>query len=93
MGKLGGFIEKYVLYHEAFDSAQRCLDVLGVGVGLSDVFALTVEPFKVPIQSRIKHVWNAQAGFRIERYVPLALEELPRCGIRNMPVTGQFMRK
>ena len=66
MGIFGSFIEKNILHHQAVKLRQRLGDVLGIRIGLNDVFALAIHAFELPRQRGIEHVWNAQTRLRVE---------------------------
>ncbi len=93
VGIVGGLVEEEVMHDHAFHRRQRRHHMLGVGVGLQDVFALHVEAHERAFDRSVEHVGNAQARFRIELDVPHRLELVAHGVARDMPVAGEFMRE
>ncbi len=93
MGVLGGFIQEQILHYHAFHRRQCCRDMLGIRIGLNDIFAFAIQPKETAIERGFKHVGNAQTRFWIERHAPGLFKLGADGGIGNMPIARQFMRE
>ena len=93
MGVLGRLVEEDVLHDDAFHLRQRFGHVLGVGVGLDDVFALAVQGLEFAIEGGFEHVGDAQARLGVQRHAPGALEQAARGGVGDVAVAGQLVRE
>ena len=93
VGKGGGLVEEQVLHDDAVHCRQCCLDVLGVGVGLGDVFALNEQAPVAAIEGGIKHVGDAEPWLGIERDAPGGIEAAAHGAIRHMAIARQFVRE
>jgi hypothetical protein len=54
MGVFGRLVQEEILNHDAFHRRQAGRDVLGVGVGLDDVFALDRERLEAAADSNAR---------------------------------------
>ena len=93
MGKFGGLVEKNVLHHQTFERGQRRFNMVGIGIGVSDVFALHIEPTERSVERRIEHVGDAQARFMIERDTPLFFKQATDRVVGNMAIARQLVRE
>src|SRR5882672_11807915 len=93
MREAGGLVEEQVLHDDTFHFAHRGGDVQRIGIGLRKILALYVHALEAAIERRLEHVWNAQARISEQIHTPRGLEELTGLGIRNVPVTAEFMRE
>lgn len=93
MGKHRGLVQEQVLHDQAFEGAQRGLDVLGIRIRLRDILALAIQSLEMTIERGIQHVRNTQTGLAIEFDIPLGLETSAHRGVRHMPVAGKFVRE
>ena len=88
-----GLVEEEILHDDAFHRPQARGDVLRVGVGLGDVFALDVEPLERAVDRLVDHVGNAQARLVAERHAPQRLEHLARRVVGDVAVAGELVRE
>ena len=93
VGEARRLVEEQVLHDNAFHRLKAGGHVLGVGIGLKDVFALDVNAFERPIDCGIEHVGDPQARLLVERHAPVFLEQLPRRIDGNVPIARELMRE
>ena len=67
--------------------------MLGVGVGLHDVFALAVQAQKRAVHGSVKHIGDAQTWFGAQGHAPSAFKQ-SACGrVRDVTVAWQLVRE
>ena len=93
MGVFRRLVQEQVLDDDAFHRGEARRDVLGVRIGLGDVFALHIESLEAAADRVVEHVGNAQALLGIELDTPELLEHVARRVVRNMAVTGELVRE
>ena len=86
MGVLGGFVQEDVLHHDAFHGGQSRSHVLGVGVGLHNVFALAVQTQEGTFHGRVKHIGDAQTWLRTQMHTPSAFKQGTGGGVGDVTV-------
>ena len=91
VGKASCFVQEQVLDDDTFHRRQCCLDVLGVGIRLSDIFTLNVDPLEFTGTGFVQHVRDAEARFIVQVNAPVAVEDLTDRRITNGTVTRQFV--
>ena len=67
--------------------------MLGVGVGLHDVFALHIQPAEGPVERGLEHIGDAHARLVIEGDAPVALEQAAGGGVGEVTIARQFVRE
>src|SRR5436190_875009 len=89
----GSLVEEKILDDNAFHLLERRGHVVGIGIGLRNVFALYDKPEECAVERGAEHVGDTQAGFGIERDRPHILEEMTYGVVGDMTIAGEFMRK
>ena len=69
-----GLVQKQVVNDHAFHCRQPCRNMGGIGIGLQDVLALTIERLEHPVGCRVEHIRNAQSRFGIKADAPVSFE-------------------
>ena len=75
MSECRRLVQEQVLYDDDVHRPERVLDVMDVGVGLRDVFAVDEDAHERSVGCGIEHVGNAEARLVVELQVPFLLED------------------
>ena len=86
-----GFVEEQILHHNTFHALQSGGHMLGVGIGLRDIFALDVNALEGALHGGVQHVGNAKARLCIHRRLPHMLEHFAHRVIRHVTIARIFM--
>ena len=81
------------MHDHTFHRGQTCGHVFCIGVRLQDILPLAIQRLERAVDGGVQHVWNAQAGFRIDFHAPSVFENRAHFGQFHMAITGQFMRE
>ena len=85
-------VQEQVLHDEDVERSERVFDVMDVGVGLRNVFAMDEHAAVRTIDCGIEHVGNAEARLVVELAIPLLLVDLARFLIGDMPIARILVR-
>ena len=91
MGERRSLVEEQILDDDAVHGRQRRLDVGGVGVGLSDVFALDVHAAEFAVERRVEHVGDAQTGLSAQGAAPEILEQVTHGVVGDVAVARELV--
>ena len=93
MGVIRGLVQEQVMHDHTFHRGEARRDVLGVRVGLQDVFALAVQPFEGALHGGIQHVGDTQARFVVDLHAPEVFIDGAHIVILHMAIARQFVRE
>src|SRR5579875_60345 len=68
-------------------------DMLGVGIGLSNIFALNVQAFETSVERGIEHIRNPKPGFGVQLHAPFPFESRSYLRVRYVAIAGKFVRE
>ena len=60
MGEFSGLIQEQILHHDTFHCGQCRRDMLGIRIGLNNVFTLAIQTKEAAVNGGIEHVGQAQ---------------------------------
>ena len=93
MRVIGGLVQEKIVDNHAIHRRQTGCDMLGVGVGLQNILALTVEALEGALDRRVEHIRDAQTRFTVDFHAPEILENRANRVVLHVTIPRQLMRK